>query len=193
MLTLGMVEALGTEVERPRFGRTPWGLDCHRYCNGAARQRSSRSLALGQRQLFSGTPSRSKFGALMLVGHRPAADPQGIKPYPRPLSRRRPGPSDPLLVRSRDGPRLSAGEAFQLSAVTNRCFFLGTAKRARAVTAIIRPNIAAEFRHTFCNSNPLMPSEPLSKVLRCCTRHLAGCCPRLRCDTQGFFCEVSGN
>jgi len=63
--TLGMVEALGTEFERARFGRTSCGLDCHRYCNGAARQRSRRRLDLGQRYLFSGTASRSKFGALM--------------------------------------------------------------------------------------------------------------------------------
>jgi hypothetical protein len=163
-----MVEALGTEFDRPRSSRTPCGLDCHRYCNGAARQRSSRSLALGQRQLFSGTPSRSKFGASMLVGHRPAADPQGIKPCPRPLSRRRPGSRDPLLVRSRDGPRLSAGDAFQLSAVTNRCFFLGAAERpsdsghysvghGRQISLI-----------SFAHSDPLIrqPSEPFSRVFR---------------------------
>lgn len=60
-----MVAALGTEIERPRFGRTSIGLDCHRYSNNNVRQRFSRILDLGQRYIFPRIASRSKFGVLM--------------------------------------------------------------------------------------------------------------------------------
>src|SRR5258705_13203376 len=53
-----------------------------------------------------------------------------------PLSRRRPGPIDPLLVPPTDGPRLSAGKRSTLSAVTHRLVSCFVNDHGRTVAAM---------------------------------------------------------